>query len=225
MEYKLLIVEDNKQICEMISDYFTSGKEESFRIETVHDGRMAEEILDGSSFDLVLLDIMLPGTDGFTLLKQIRKTNDVPVIILTARTLEEDVLKGYGLGCDDYVTKPFSLATLYAKCIAVLNRSRGTVVSKEILIGAIRINPETREVFSGGQAVKLSPKEFELLSYLALHKDKVISRETLLDAVWGDDYEGFDRTVDNHVKKLRQSLGGSGRQIVTVFSRGYKMTE
>ena len=176
MEYKLLIVEDNKQICEMISDYFTSGKEETFRIETVHDGRMAEEILDGSSFDLVLLDIMLPGTDGFTLLKQIRKTNDVPVIILTARTLEEDVLKGYGLGCDDYVTKPFSLATLYAKCIAVLNRSRGTVVSKEILIGAIRINPETREVFSGGQAVKLSPKEFELLSYLALHKDKVISR-------------------------------------------------
>jgi DNA-binding response OmpR family regulator len=225
MEYKILIVEDNKQICEMISDYFTSGKEESFRIEAVHDGRMAEEILDGGNFDLILLDIMLPGTDGFTLLKRIRKTNDVPVIILTARTLEEDVLKGYGLGCDDYVTKPFSLATLYAKCIAVLNRSRGTVVSKEIRIGAIRINPETGVVTSGGQSVKLSPKEFELLSYLALHKDKVISRETLLDAVWGDEFEGFDRTVDNHIKKLRQSLGENGRQIVTVFSRGYKMTE
>ena len=225
MEYKILIVEDNKQICEMISDYFTSGKEESFGMEAVHDGRMAEEILDGGNFDLILLDIMLPGTDGFTLLKRIRKTNDVPVIILTERTLEEDVLKGYGLGCDDYVTKPFSLATLYAKCIAVLNRSRGTVVSKEIRIGAIRINPETGVVTSGGQSVKLSPKEFELLSYLALHKDKVISRETLLDAVWGDEFEGFDRTVDNHIKKLRQSLGESGRQIVTVFSRGYKMTE
>lgn len=225
MEYRLFIAEDNAQIRKMIRDYFTSGKSERFVITEASNGKEADELLQFEEFDLVILDIMMPYVDGFTLCKAIRKNSDVPVIFLTAKSMERDVLTGYGMGCDDYVTKPFSLATLYAKCLALLNRSKGTVVSKTICVGAVRLNPENGEVFANGKQVKLAPKELELLNYLMNHKDKIISRETLLNAVWSDEFEGYDRTVDNHIKNLRKKLGEASKQIITVFSRGYKMTE
>ena len=225
IEYRLFIAEDNAQIRKMIRDYFTSGKNERFVITEASNGKEAEELLQFKEFDLVILDIMMPYVDGFSLCKAIRKNSDVPVIFLTAKSMERDILKGYGLGCDDYVTKPFSLATLYAKCIALLNRTRGTVVSKTICVGAIRLNTENGDVFVNGKQIKLAPKELELLDYFMNHKDKIISRETLLNAVWSDEFEGYDRTVDNHIKNLRKKLGEASNQIITVFSRGYKMTE
>ncbi len=225
MNIKMLCVEDDSQIREIIYDYFTAKKDHDFKITMAKDGQEAKEIIEENEFDLILLDIMLPYIDGFTLCKMIRQKNDVPIIYLTARTLEEDVLNGFKTGCDDYISKPFSLATLYAKCIALLNRSKGTVVNDICKIGQIEINLNTMNVYANGKEVTLAPKEYELLLYLVKHKDWVISRETLLDAVWGYDFEGGDRVVDNHIKKLRKALGSAASQIHTVFSKGYKITE
>ena len=225
MNYKMLIVEDDGQIREIIEDYFTSKKENEFEISLAKDGLEAKEILEEEEFDIILLDVMLPHLDGFSICRLIRKKSDVPVIFLTARTMEEDVLLGFETGCDDYVTKPFSLATLYAKCIALLNRAKGTVLNDVSTIGKISINYKTMVVTVDSDLIELAPKEFELLAYLFKHKDWVISRETLLNAVWGYDFEGGERVVDNHIKKLRKSLGSASNQIQTVFSKGYKITE
>ena len=225
MKYKLLCVEDDSQIREIIEDYFKAKKENEFEIYLAKDGLEAKEAIENCEYDIILLDVMLPHLDGFSICKLIRKKSDVPVIFLTARTLEEDVLLGFETGCDDYVTKPFSLATLYAKCIALLNRAKGTVVKENASLGQISINYKTMVVEANGKIIELAPKEFELLSYLIQHKDWVISRETLLNAVWGYDFEGGDRVVDNHIKKLRKALGNSGNQIKTIISKGYKITE
>ena len=226
MRYKLLIVEDDKQIREILTDYFEDDrKEDSFVITTAKDGLEAVDFLDTKEFDLVFLDVMLPGLNGFQICKSIRKSSDVPVIYLTARTLEEDVLLGFETGCDDYVTKPFSLPQLYAKSIALLHRSKGTVIGGDFTIGSITINEETMEVKVAGEEVCLKPKEFELLTYFMHHKGIVLSREVLLNAVWGMDFDGGDRVVDNHVKKLRKELGLARNQIKTVISKGYRFTE
>lgn len=225
MKYKMLCVEDDSQIREIIEDYFTGKKDNEFEIRVAKDGLEAKDAIEDEEYDIILLDVMLPHLDGFSICKMIRKKSDVPVIFLTARTLEEDVLLGFETGCDDYITKPFSLATLYAKCIALLNRAKGTVINETASIGKISINYNTMVVEADGLKIELAPKEFELLSYLIKHKDWVISRETLLNAVWGYDFEGGDRVVDNHIKKLRKALGNSGNQIKTIISKGYKITE
>ncbi|MBO4347305.1 MAG: response regulator transcription factor [Lachnospiraceae bacterium] len=225
MKYKMLFVEDDGQIREIVEDYFTAKKDHKFDITLAKDGLEAKDALEDDEYDLVLLDVMLPHLDGFSICRLIRKKSDVPVIFLTARTMEEDVLSGFETGCDDYVTKPFSLATLYAKCIALLNRSKGTVLNEISTIGKISINYNTMVVTVDSKAVELAPKEYELLVYLFKHKDWVISRETLLNAVWGYDFEGGDRVVDNHIKKLRKALGSASGQVQTVFSKGYKITE
>ena len=225
MKYRMLCVEDDSQIREIIEDYFTAKKENEFDITLAKDGLEAKDLLEENEFDIVLLDVMLPHLDGFSICRLIRKKSDVPVIFLTARTMEEDVLLGFETGCDDYVTKPFSLATLYAKCIALLNRAKGTVLSETSTIGKISINYNSMVVTSDGSIIELPPKEYELLAYLFKHKDWVISRETLLNAVWGYDFEGGERVVDNHIKKLRKNLGNAGEQIKTVISKGYKLCE
>ncbi len=225
MKYRMLCVEDDSQIREIIEDYFTAKKENEFDITLAKDGLEAKNLLEENEFDIVLLDVMLPHLDGFSICRLIRKKSDVPVIFLTARTMEEDVLLGFETGCDDYVTKPFSLATLYAKCIALLNRAKGTVLNETSTIGKISINYNSMVVTSDGSIIELPPKEYELLAYLFKHKDWVISRETLLNAVWGYDFEGGERVVDNHIKKLRKNLGSAGEQIKTVISKGYKITE
>ena len=225
MKYRMLCVEDDSQIREIIEDYFTAKKENEFDITLAKDGLEAKDLLEENEFDIVLLDVMLPHLDGFSICRLIRKKSDVPVIFLTARTMEEDVLLGFETGCDDYVTKPFSLATLYAKCIALLNRAKGTVLNETSTIGKISINYNSMVVTSDGSIIELPPKEYELLAYLFKHKDWVISRETLLNAVWGYDFEGGERVVDNHIKKLRKNLGSAGDQIKTVISKGYKLCE
>lgn len=225
MKYRLLCVEDDNQIREIIEDYFTSKSDHEFSVSVAKDGIEAMEIINDEEFDIILLDVMLPHLDGFSICRAIRKKSDVPVIFLTARTMEEDVLLGFETGCDDYVTKPFSLATLYAKCIALLNRAKGTVLNEVSTIGKISINYNTMVVTVDTSKIELAPKEYELLVYLFKHKDWVISRETLLNAVWGYDFEGGDRVVDNHIKKLRKALGDAGNQIKTIISKGYKITD
>jgi len=225
MKYRMLCVEDDSQIREIIEDYFTSKTDNDFEVFSAENGIVAEKMLSENEYDLILLDVMLPYLDGFSLCRMIRRKSDVPVIFLTARTLEEDVLLGFETGCDDYITKPFSLAKLYAKCIALLNRAKGTVIDETITIGKIRINPNSMEVTVNGTKVDLANKEFELLKYLADHKNWVVSRDSILNAIWGYEYEGGDRVVDNHIKKLRKSLGSAGEQIKTVISKGYKLSE
>lgn len=224
MSFRILLVEDDEQIREVITDYFAS-KDSVITIETASDGDMGLELLHTNEYDLVMLDVMLPGTDGFSLCRHIRAKSSVPVLFLTARGREEDKLFGYDLGCDDYIVKPFSLAELYAKTNAILRRAKGMTTAKVMTCGRISLDPVKMTVCVDGISVELPPKEYEILKYLMEHKDWVIARETLLTRVWGYDYFGGDRVVDNHIKKLRKALGSAGEQIKTVISKGYKLTE
>jgi len=225
MAYRILLVEDDRQIREVIEDYFTGKGEESLSIVTAQDGRKGLELIQQEEFDLIMLDIMLPYVDGFTLCREIRSTSAVPILFLTAKAMEQDVLYGYELGCDDYVIKPFSLAELYAKTNALLKRSKGMVLHSELVCGHIHLNPATLQVTVNGAPITLSPKEFALLKYMMEHKNWVVDRDTLLNHIWGYDYFGSDRVVDNHIKKLRKALGTAGSQIKTVITKGYKLTE
>lgn len=225
MTYRILLVEDNVQICRMICDYYSAQTDCLCTIDTVHDGADGLEAARSGEYDLILLDVMLPGLDGFSICRSIRAVSDVPLLFLTARTREEDVLYGYTLGCDDYVVKPFSLAMLYAKTQALLKRAKGTVLKRELVCGAITLNPVTLDVIADGQPVTLPAKEFALLQFFMEHKDWVISRDQLLDRIWGSDFFGSDRVVDTHIKKLRKALGSAGKQIRTVISKGYQLKD
>lgn len=222
---KILLVEDDNQIREIITDYFNSKYGEELVLEEAVTGAEGRERIEKDNYDLIILDVMLPGVDGFSLCRSIRKRSDVPIIFLTARTAEDDVLFGYELGCDDYIGKPFSLPELMAKVKALLNRSKGMVGRKEFICGKIILNPTTLIVCVGEEEIDLPPKEFELLAYLMEHKGWVVTRESLLDNIWGSDYFGGTRVVDNHIKKLRSMLGEEGKHIKTVISKGYKLSD
>lgn len=221
--YRILLVEDDAQIREVITEYF-NGKEE-IRITTARDGDKGLELIYETEYDLIMLDIMMPGADGFQICREIRKNSVVPIIFLTARGREEDVLYGYDLGCDDYIVKPFSLAELYAKTKALLNRSKGLVGTKLLQCGSISMNPTTLLVTAGGREVTLPPKEYGILKYLLEHKGSLVQRETLLVRIWGYDYEGNERVVDNRIKNLRKELGDAGKQIKTIITKGYRLEE
>lgn len=223
MEYSILLAEDDSQLREIIADFFS--EKGGLTLTCVPDGAAALDILQTQQFDLIMLDVMMPGIDGFSLCREIRMKSDVPLLFLTARAREEDILYGYALGCDDYIIKPFLLSELYAKCNALLNRAKGTVLNAELVCGSIRMNLRSFAVTANGQPVELAPKEFALLKYLLEHKNWVISRDMLLDCIWGTDYFGSDRVVDNHIKKLRKALGDAGAQIRTVITKGYQLTE
>ena len=219
----ILLIEDDLQICEVTVRYFTS---KGAKITAVHNGSAAMELvqsgLDG--FSLVLLDIMLPGADGFTIRRSIRRVSDIPVLFITARGRGEDILHGYDLGCDDYIVKPFLLSALYAKCTAIVKRRAGNPDAL-LVCGAISLDTRKLICFVDGKEVELTQKSFSILRYLMEHPGWVIDRDTLLNNVWGDDYYGVDRVVDNHIKILRKALGSAGGQIHTVIGRGYKLTD
>ena len=231
MASRILLAEDDPQISEIVSDYFTAKSEGTLLMTCAPDGAAALELLRNEAFALVMLDVMMPEIDGFSLCRKLRASPDcataadVPLLFLTARAREEDLLYGYALGCDDYIIKPFSLAALYAKVIALLKRANGTVLQQELVCGSIRMNLRTLAVTADGMPVPLAPKEFAILKYLMEHKNWVVSRDLLLDRIWGTDYFGSDRIVDNHIKKLRKALGHAGSQIKTVIARGYQLIE
>lgn len=223
--YQLLLVEDDQRIREVIVDYFQNQTDAQIELEIADNGDVALDLLYEKEYDLVLLDIMLPGADGFEICKEIRRSSETPIIFLTARGREEDILYGYDLGCDDYIVKPFSLATLYAKVKALLNRSKGTILSQEMKVGDIAMNPRTMTVTVKGEMVELAPKQYMMLKILMENKESVVSRDTLIVRIWGYDYEGEERILDNHMKKLRQALGDAGKQIKTVIRKGYRIVE
>jgi len=220
---KILLVEDDQQICKVIQKYFSDRETE---ITSVTDGQAAMQLVehDISDYSLVLLDIMLPGTDGFTICRSIRQNSDIPVIFITAKGREEDILHGYALGCDDYIVKPFLLSALYAKCCALVKRTQQST-DTVLTCGEITLDTKKLTCCVKKQEVELTPKGFAILYYMMEHKGWVIDRDTLLNKVWGDDYFGIDRVVDNHMKRLRKALGSAGGQIHTVFGRGYKLAE
>lgn len=225
MAYKILLVEDNPQITVAISDFFIGKSGGELEIIPAKDGNAGLREIYETEYDLILLDIMLPGVNGYTICQEIRKKSTVPIIFITAKIHEEDMLRGYDLGCDDYVTKPFSLKELYAKVWALLKRSKGLIGSNVLSCGDITLNPTTCLVKVKEEIISLPPKEYEILKYLMERKEQVAKRDVLLCHIWGYDYEGSDRVVDNHIKKLRQALGSSGKHLKTVVAKGYIITE
>jgi DNA-binding response OmpR family regulator len=221
--YKIILIEDDRDIAEVVKDYYERRKESEVTIAS--DGRIGEAMLYEGQYDLVLLDVMMPGLDGYTVCSDIRANSDIPIIFLTARGQQDDVLRGYSLGCDDYVQKPYSIELLYAKSMALLKRSKGLMRDQFMECGHIRLNPVTLDVFVKEEKINLPQKELMILRLLMEYKNSNVSRETILVKVWGYDYEGSERVVDNRVKNLRKLLGFEGKNIKTVFKRGYQLQD
>jgi len=221
VSYSILIVEDEQRMRALISAYF---KKEGFKCFEVDNGDDALDMFHSEKIDVVLLDIMIPGIYGWEVCKEIRKSSDVPIIMITAKSEEEDKLTGFELGADDYVTKPFSPKVLVARTMNLLKRATGNVVGEEgiIEISGIHINKKAYEVRIDGAYVNMSPKEYELLLFLIENKNRVVTRESILNNVWGYDYFGDLRTVDTHIKKLRSKLGDKANYVKTVIRAGYK---
>ena len=223
MKATILLAEDERDMREVLCDYFTAKSGGELTMISAPDGNTALHLIETQPFDLLLLDIMLPGTDGFALCRAAREQGDAPVLFVTAREDEQDKLHGYGLGADDYVVKPFSLAVLYAKAQALLRRSRGMTAAEVLRAGALELDPARGTVTADGQRIDLPPKEFALLRALMERKNRVLTRDELLDLAWGWDYDGTDRVIDGHIKKLRRALGKHAECIKTVVKRGYKL--
>lgn len=223
MVFKLLLVEDDEEIREIIIDYFTEKSGGTLTINTAETGIEGQLKCMDNEYDLVLLDVMLPEVDGFTICRELRKKSDVPIIFITARHNERDRLHGYKLRCDDYVTKPFSLAELYAKVNALLKRSKGMVRREIMTAGKIKIDPYSYTAYVNDEEIILAPIEFAILKILVESQGTVVSRDSLIIRIWGYDFDGNDRVVDNHVKKLRKALGNASTQIKTVFKKGYRL--
>ena len=220
MKNKILIVEDEAKLREVLCDYFISKGDQPFEAPN---GVCALELLQEYEFDAVLLDIMMPGLDGLSVCRAVRRENDVPIIFLTALSDEEDKLLGYELGADDYVTKPFSLSVLYAKVMALIKRNQRKVLAGDRMeSGGVTLEQSTRRVVAGKREVALTPKEFALLRCLMENRGLVLSREQLLVKCWGYDYEGESRAVDTHIKRLREKLGDCAGCIKTVIKAGYR---
>lgn len=219
---KILIVDDEKNIRNVIKEYAKFDGFETFEAE---DGMQAVEMCRTQDFDLIIMDIMMPKLDGYSAVREIRKTKQIPVIMLSARGEEYDRLFGFELGVDDYVTKPFSPKELLARIRAVMKRSAAPAPAGDnnvLKFEGLEINMSGREVFVDGKPVSLTPKEYDLLFYLVRNKGIALSREKLLEEVWGYDFYGDDRTVDTHIKMLRNSLGDYRKFIVTLRGMGYK---
>lgn len=226
---KILVIEDNENVASMIEMFFLK---EGIEGEFIQDGIVGYERAEQEQWDCLIIDWMLPGMDGISICRKIRETNKtVPIIMLTAKDTESDQVLGLEMGADDYVTKPFSPLALMARIRAVTRRSQSQpskrVNSHTIETPHFKVNKDTREVLLDGKAVNnLTPKEFDLLYHFLQHPRQVFSREQLLDKVWGYDFYGDDRTVDVHIKRLRNKLGSSDQPFFkTVWGVGYKFEE
>ena len=214
----ILIVEDEKNMQDIIAEYMQRGGHTCF---TADDGIDALMILKNNPMDLMILDIMMPNLDGFSVCKVAREMSNFPIIMLTGKGSEEDKLRGYDLGADDYMTKPFSPKVLLAKANALLRRS-SVLPADAINAGKISVIPASHKVFVNGKEIVLTHKEYELLHFFMANPGQIFSREQLLNRIWGYDFEGTTRTVDTHIKTLRQKLGDEGKHIVTLIRSGYK---
>lgn len=219
MNKSILIVEDELRIRFLLRDYLLK---ENFNVFEASDGEEGLITFSTQKIDLVILDIMMPVMDGLTMLEKLREVSTVPVILLTAKGEEEDKLQGYDFGADDYITKPFSPKVLIAKVKALLKRTRDNLDSSYQDYNGLTINKLSHEVRIGDTEILLSPKEYELLIYLITNEGIALSRDNILDNVWGLDYYGDIRTVDTNIKRLREKLLSKSNCIVTVRGSGYK---
>jgi two-component system response regulator ResD len=219
MQTTILIADDEERIRRLVGDYL---KKDGFTIVEAEDGTMAVKLFqDNPGINLAILDVMMPGYDGWSVLRKIRESSTIPVIMLTARGEEHDQLFGYELGTDEYVTKPFSPRVLTARVRALLNRS-GVGSSDTLELGMLSVDHPSHRVTVNGDRVELSPQEYKLLFYLVEHAGVVMSRDQILHAVWDINYYGDGRTVDTHVKRLRKKLGAAGDYVQTVRGFGYR---
>jgi two-component system response regulator ResD len=227
----VLIVDDEQKIREVVRMYL---EKEGFSAGEAADGREALNKISAGKWDLVVLDLMMPGVDGWAVCREVRKTASLPIIMLTARDAEVDRVVGLELGADDYVVKPFSPRELVARVKAVLRRTRdaqkdaGEAIKATLIYPGLSIDPESRLVLVNGQPVYLTPKEYDLLYQLAKSPNRTFTREELLNMVWGYDYFGDARTVDTHINRLRDKLAkisGSTSFVATVWGVGYKFEE
>ncbi len=215
----VLLVEDEKNLRKLIVTYL---KREMIDVVEAVDGREALELWEENKYDLVILDVMLPEYDGWTVCKRIRQNSHVPIIMLTARAEESDKLFGFDLGVDDYVTKPFSVKELVARVKALLKRSNRQLLTEIIEVEELKVDKKMHQAFLNDEPIDLTPKEYDLLLVFLHNRNQALTREIILDSVWGYDYYGDLRTVDTHVKRLRKKLRHMGKQIITVRGLGYR---
>ena len=223
--YKILVVDDEEKIRELIGKY---AKFEGHSVDFANDGMEAVTKCRESSYDIIIMDIMMPHLDGFSACREIRKKSDVPILMLSARGEEYDKINGFELGIDDYVVKPFSPKELMLRIEAIMKRSQksDTVTDMDIYVSrGLEVNFTSRRVYVDGIEVNLSPKEYDLLFYMIKNKDIALTREKLINKVWGYDFFGGDRTLDTHIKLLRKSLGAYASYIVTLRGVGYRYSD
>lgn len=217
--YTILIVEDDQRMNEIIFDYLDN---EQFKVYQAYDGEEAMDLFEEHAIDLVVLDIMLPKLDGWSVCRRIRKKSDALIVILSARSDEDDKLLGFELGADEYVTKPFSPKVLVARLTALLQRHHQKNFAEQEINGILSIDEACFLVKVNDQEITLTHKEFEVLLKLSSHAGKVFSRESLIKSIWGYDYYGDTRIVDTNIKTLRKKLGEASRYIHTIINVGYK---
>ena len=218
--FKILVVDDEARMRKLVRDFLTKS---GFTVIEAADGNEAMDIFfEQKDISLIILDVMMPGMDGWQTCKEIRSYSKVPIIMLTAKSEERDELQGFELGVDEYISKPFSPKILVARVEAILRRTNSNIGEDILESGGIRIDRDEHKVIIDGQTIDLSYKEFELLTYFMENKGLALSREKILNHVWNYDYFGDARTIDTHVKKLRSKMGSKGDLIKTIWGMGYK---
>ena len=216
---QILVVDDESRMRKLVKDFL---QREGYSVLEAGDGMEAMDIFYEQKIDLVILDVMMPRMDGWQTCREIRRDSTVPIIMLTARSEERDELQGFELGVDEYISKPFSPKILVARVSALLKRIYGTDAEEKMEAGGIELDKAAHQVQVDGKSIDLSYKEFELLTYFLENQGIALSREKILNNVWNYDYFGDARTIDTHVKKLRNKLGDKGNYIKTIWGMGYK---
>ena len=216
---QILVVDDESRMRKLVKDFL---QREGYSVLEAGDGMEAMDIFYEQKIDLVILDVMMPRMDGWQTCREIRRDSTVPIIMLTARSEERDELQGFELGVDEYISKPFSPKILVARVGALLKRIYGTDAEEKMEAGGIELDKAAHQVWVDGKSIDLSYKEFELLTYFLENQGIALSREKILNNVWNYDYFGDARTIDTHVKKLRNKLGDKGNYIKTIWGMGYK---
>ena len=223
--YRILVVDDEENIREVIKEY---AEFEGHQVSEACDGMQAVEMVKNNDYDIIIMDVMMPRLDGYSACKEIRKIKQIPVLMLSARGEEYDKLFGFELGIDDYVVKPFSPKEVMARVNAIVKRNSGAAAAavapapETVKFGGLEINFTSRDVYIDGVKANLTPKEYDLLFYLVRNKNIALTRNKLLEEVWGYDFFGDDRTIDTHIKMLRNNLGPYRNYIVTLRGMGYK---
>ncbi len=220
--YKILVADDETKIRETIKDYFSA---KNFTVYLAANGSEAVKSAKKHQFDLIILDVMMPVTDGLTACKEIRKISSVPILFLSALGEEHDFLNGYSSGADDYIVKPFPLSVLHEKCLTMIKRYTGINKENKIIVSGITLDLNSHKAFVSSKEIDLSEKDFQLLKYLIDNKSIVLNRDLILNRIWGYDFFGDTRVVDTHIKIIRKALGDKASCIQTVINAGYVFKE